>query len=125
MGYITLSIKRNNEIKPYIVVDAEYLQEVWIAEAYPDNSTKIIKQFKCKKFKNCLPELTNCMVHLGEVVEITANDIEQRNVNRLRNILSHKIFEMQSHNSQPAINLWNRIQNTFVSPIVVYKLLSM
>jgi hypothetical protein len=126
MGYITLSIKRNDEVKSYIVVDAEYLNESWLAEARPDNTTKIIKQFKCKKFKNCFQELTDCMVHLGEVVELTANDVEPRNVNRLRNILSRKILEIQNHTSQHALTgLLKRIQHSFLAPIIDYRLLSL
>ena len=90
MSHINLSIKRNNQIKPYIVVNAEYLNEAWLAEAYDDNSTKIIKQFKCTKFKNCFKELSDCMVHLGEIIDVSGTEIEERNVNRLRNILIHR-----------------------------------
>lgn len=119
MGHINLSIKRDNEIKPYNIVSAEYINEAWIAETFEDNTTKIIKQFKCGKFKNCFPELAACMVHLGEVVELSSDDIEQRNVNRLRNILNHKYFDIP----QTIFSEWKWL-NALAIPIMHYRLLS-
>jgi hypothetical protein len=122
MGHIHLSIKHNNEIKPYIIVDAEYLHEAWIAEAYDDNTTKIIKQFRYKEFKNCFPEIINCVDHLGEVVNLTGTDIEERSVNRLRNILRHKAFYVHKSNYDRTVE-W--LQHILIAPIMDYKLLSL
>jgi len=88
MGHITLSIKRNDTIQPYIVVDADYLHEAWVAEAHDDNSTRIIKQFKCDKFKDCFGELRSVITDLGEVTDISANDMPDNGVNAFKKMLA-------------------------------------
>ena len=124
MSHINLTIKQNNEIKPYIVVSAEYLNEAWLAEAYGDNSTKIIKQFKCAKFKNCFKELSDCMVHLGEIIDVSGSEIEERSVNRLRNILIHRPTNGIKksgyfHNNISLIKqTWKWVQNSWSQAVV-------
>lgn len=90
MSHINLSIKQGETTKPYIIVNAEYLQEAWLAERREDDSTKIIKQFKCKEFKNCFPELTDCIVHMGEIVQLTSSEVDTRSVNRFNNLVTRK-----------------------------------
>ncbi len=91
MGYINLSIKVRGQVRPYILFSAEYLNEAWLAEAYEDGTTHIVKQFKCSKFKRCFYDVYDYInSHLGEVVDLKANDVEDRYVTMLRNILINK-----------------------------------
>ena len=89
MGHIILKIRKGDTEKPYIVVDADYLQEAWVAEAYDNNKTKIIKQFHCKKFNNCFGDLKRCIRGLGEVTAISADGIQNNQIEQLKAILAN------------------------------------
>lgn len=129
MGFISLSVKKNNIVKPYIIVEADYLQEAWIAETFDDNKTRIIQQFKYKEFKNCFPELANCMVHLGEIVKITSDEIAENDMDNLLDVISKKVVgadpTLLEFVSSRITKLIGKIQCHFLQPIMDYRLLSL
>ncbi len=91
MGYINLSIKVRGQVKPYILFSADYLNEAWLAEAFEDGTTHIVKQFKCRKFHRCFYDVYDYIEsNLGEVTELTGNDVEPRYETMLRNILINR-----------------------------------
>ena len=119
MGHLTLKIRNNNTEKPYIVVDADYLHEVWVAEAFDENKTKIIKQFKCDNFRNCFKDLKSYIRGLGEVTDITADGIQDSQVEQLKKILAHNtdtqtVPENENHRSEFLFfntkKVWEKLQ---------------
>jgi len=102
MGYINLSIKRDGVTYTYVIFHAKYLNEAWLAEVQEDDTTKIVKQFKCRKFKNCFYDLARHINMLGQVEKLSATDIEPRFVKMLENILVNK-----SHHI-PQVNVFSR-----------------
>jgi hypothetical protein len=119
MGHITLSIRQNNRIQPYIIVDADYLHEAWVAEAHDDNSTKIIRQFKCEKFNDCFEELRSVITDLGEVTEISANDIPDTGVKAFKNMLAAPDKE-QPKNHHSISETFKKIQKLLTSPAMAH-----
>lgn len=89
MGYIRLNIQQDNQIKPFIIFSADYLNEAWVAESLHNGRTKIIKQFKCRKFQLCFNKLSDFIKRLGEVKEFNATGIEEHDITLLRQILTN------------------------------------
>jgi hypothetical protein len=92
MGYITLTMQQGQRIMPYIIFRAECLGEAWISEANDDGTTTILKQFKCKKFRKCFYELGWFIDGLGTLIALQGNDIKERDVEMLREILISKSY---------------------------------
>jgi hypothetical protein len=77
MGYTILSIRRNNSIRKYILFYADYLQEAWLSEVKDNETTKIVRQFKCKDTDD-FEELSANLARMGEIVNLASNEtIEQ------------------------------------------------
>jgi hypothetical protein len=87
MGHINLSIQQNQQTKWYILSNADFLGEAWLAEVRENDTTKIIKQFQCRKFENCFIELQRFIKKLGKVTRLSANEIKERDLQLLENIL--------------------------------------
>jgi hypothetical protein len=90
MGHINLQIRQNMMIKGYILSSAEYLEEAWLAEVHENGNTRIVRQFKCKEFRNCFEELKQFVNRLGEVKKLSCNGIKEQDVTQLENILLPK-----------------------------------
>jgi hypothetical protein len=77
MNYTTLSIRKNNRIRKYILFYADFLQEAWLSEVKENDTTKIVRQFKCKNTDD-LQDLTADLSRMGEIVNLTSDEtIEQ------------------------------------------------
>lgn len=119
MAHIHLSIQKNQSTKWYIISNAEYLEEAWLAEVYENGRTQIIKQFQCNKFPDCFRELQNCINKLGKVTQISGNDVNDRDLTMLTNILmqgSDGILPVNLPRSNIFFNhdfFWNWIKNDF------------
>ena len=73
MSYISLSIKKNNSNKKYILFYAEYLNEAWLSEVLPNDATRIVKQFSCKNIAD-VQKVAAFLSKSGEVLNLAAND---------------------------------------------------
>jgi len=97
MGHINLSIQQNAAIKTYMLSNAEYMGEAWLAEVKDDQSTKIIRQFKCKKFEDCFSELKLFLKGIGKVKKVTGTESHDK-AEMLENLL---IRRLQSDKTGP------------------------
>lgn len=114
MGHIHFSIQLNQETKWYIFSHAEYLQEAWLAEVNENDSTKIVKQFKCKKLQNCFRELKEFVGRLGVVKKITANEIQDYDLSQLEYLLLTPTDDRVLPVNEPKHrnrHFWNWLQN--------------
>jgi len=73
MGYTVLSIRRSNGIRKYILFYADYLQEAWLSEVRDNETTKIVKQFKCKSTDD-FHELSQDLSQMGEIINLASNE---------------------------------------------------
>lgn len=48
MSYLRISINTDLKKRKFILFYADYLQEAWLSEAFENDTTKILKQFRCK-----------------------------------------------------------------------------
>jgi len=87
MGHINLSIRQDQQTKWYILSNADFLGEAWLAEVREDDTTKIIKQFQCRKFENCFIDLQRFIKKLGKVTRLSASEMKERDVKLLENLL--------------------------------------
>jgi hypothetical protein len=77
MRYTTLTIRNHNYMRKFILFYADYLQEAWLSEVNKDDSTKIIKQFKCKDTDDFQVLLTT-LSRMGEIINLSSNQtVEQ------------------------------------------------
>ena len=87
MGHIHLTIQKNKNTKNYILSNADYLEEAWLAEVNENNTTRIVKQFRCKKFENCFLELKHYVKQLGNVTILSGSDIKDQELKLLERLL--------------------------------------
>lgn len=73
MGYTTLSIRKNNRIRKYILFYADYLQEAWLSEVKDNDTTKIIRQFRCKDTID-FELLTASLTGMGEIINLNSDE---------------------------------------------------
>ena len=74
MGYTTISIrKKNNSVRKYILFYADYLGEAWLSEVLDNDTTRIVKQFKCKSLLD-LNDLAAYISRNGEVINLSSNE---------------------------------------------------
>ena len=73
MGYTTLSIRKNNRIGKYILFYADYLQEAWLSEVLDNDTTKIVRQFRCKDTLD-FELLTASLSNMGEIINLNSNE---------------------------------------------------
>lgn len=92
MGYITLTVKKHNETKEYILFHADYLNEAWLAKVNDDDTTKIIKQFRCRKFEQCFHDAVHLISQLGEVTKISSSEIDELHISMFRYSLEKQPF---------------------------------
>jgi hypothetical protein len=119
MGYTTLSIKNNNTIGKYIIFYADYLNEAWLSEVMPDDTTKIVKQFICKN-ESDLDILCRYISRKGELINLTGSHSVGDYLAILENKLAEKTcksiipgFIKFAMTAMPYRMLWNRITHTF------------
>lgn len=114
MGHINLSIQQDQLTKWYILSSAEYLEEAWLAEVNENESTKIVKQFKCKKFKSCFRELRDFVAQLGEVKKISGSDIREQDMRQLEHLLfskSDRVLPINEPEKERKVHFWNWLKN--------------
>jgi hypothetical protein len=77
MGYTTLSLRKNNNVRKYILFYADYLNEAWLSEVMENDETKIIKQFKCKNYDD-LSNLVTFISKRGQVVNLASSETAEQ-----------------------------------------------
>jgi hypothetical protein len=84
---------------------ADYLNESWLAQVNQDDTTTILRQFKCKKFENCFHEVVAVLPHLGKVNKISLNEVDESH-----GLVLQKAIEQKSHSipSSSDIATFNR-----------------
>ena len=90
MSYITIKIRKQDQERDYLLFYAEYLNEAWLAIINHDDTTKIIRQFKCKEFEDCFDEAAELINRLGAVVKLTANEAGEMYLTKLQNAIYDK-----------------------------------
>lgn len=115
MGHINLQIRQNRAIKGYVLSNAEYLEEAWLAEVHDNGNTRIIRQFKCKEFRSCFEELRDFVKRLGEVKKLSFSGIKEQDVQHLQTLLLPKSDGILPVNESKNINTpdcyWNWLQH--------------
>lgn len=48
MNYLRIAVDAKSTNRKFILFYADYLQEAWLSEVFDNDTTKIIKQFRCK-----------------------------------------------------------------------------
>jgi len=94
MGYTTLSIRKNNTVKKYILFYADYLNEAWLSEVLENDTTRIIKQFKCKSLAD-LNDLADYISRSGEIINLTSNETAEVRLKILERQLKRKQIPLQ------------------------------
>jgi len=111
MGYITLTISKGEITQDYILFHAEYLNESWLAEVNQDESTTILRQFKCKKFENCFDEAVSVILHLGEVKKISVNEVDEHYGELLQKAIRIRSHAIPSSDNLAVFNMAFTKQN--------------
>lgn len=93
MGYTTLSIRRKNTVRKYILFYADYLDEAWLSEVRDDGSTRIVKQFKCKSLFD-LNDLARYISRNGDIVKLSTEENAEVYLKILEKQLTKKPFEL-------------------------------
>jgi hypothetical protein len=86
MGYTTLSLRKNNNVRKYILFYADYLNEAWLSEVMENDETKIIKQFKCKNHDD-LSNLVAFISKRGKVVNLASSETAEQVLKLVENRL--------------------------------------
>ena len=119
MAHIHLKIQQDQNTKWYILSNAEYLGEAWLAEVYENDTTRIVKQFQCSKFQNCFRELHQVVRKIGKVTQVSGNDVNDSDLTLLKNILMKNSDNILPANLPRPSNFlnhdffWNWIKNDF------------
>jgi hypothetical protein len=86
MGYTILSLRKNNNVRKYILFYADYLNEAWLSEVMENDETKIIKQFKCKNYDD-LSNLVAFISKRGKVVNLASSETAEQVLKLVENRL--------------------------------------
>jgi hypothetical protein len=108
MGYTSLSIRKNNSVRKYILFYADYLNEAWLSEVLENETTKIIKQFRCKSM-NDLTLLTQYISSKGEVVNLKSGEGNEQPLRIIETRLSQKSKSILRPIGLTFRMIWNRI----------------
>ncbi len=113
MGQINLAIQQGEHKGWYVLSDASYMGEAWLARIDEFDSTKIIRQFRCKQFRDCFRELKIFVDTLGDVKKMSATGVAPADVALLEDILVGKSDGILPINDPTAGNslFWNWLQN--------------
>ncbi len=82
MGYTILKIRRNNKIRKYILFYADYLQEAWLSEVRDNETTKIVRQFRCKDTDD-LHQLSSDLSRMGEIINLASDETLEQHLSLL------------------------------------------
>ena len=107
MSHINLSIQQGQNKARYILSNADYMGEAWLAKVNEDNTTKIIRLFRCSQFRDCFRDLKMFVDRLGEVKQLSASCVADGDRNLLENIL------LKNDGILPVNNSPNRDLNLF------------
>jgi hypothetical protein len=114
MGYTRLSLLKNDNVRKYILFYADYLNEAWLSEVLEDDTTKIIKQFKCKNLHD-VDALAEYISKRGDVVKLTSGETTEEYLQILENRLVEKPKRIYSRTPQLRLAfasyrlMWNRL----------------
>lgn len=97
MNYLRIAINANSKNRKFILFYADYLQEAWLSEVFENDTTKIIKQFRCKNTKDVekvaayISRSGTIVNLLNESTENCLQILEQRLANPISHAPLHKI----------------------------------
>ena len=113
MGYTILSIRKNNRVRKYILFYADYLNEAWLSEVLEDDTTKIVKQFRCKSTDD-LHELSANLSRMGEIVNLSSDQTIEQHLS---------ILDMKLEKPQPSkiVELLNTTADRIYSRISAFR----
>lgn len=116
MGYTRLSIQKNDKIRKYILFYADYLNEAWLSEVIENDTSKIIKQFKCKNLGD-LDELASYISKRGQIINLASNETAEDYLRILETKLANKpavlsIIPDLGFTLTPYRMMWNRVADT-------------
>jgi hypothetical protein len=114
MGHINLAIQQDQHKGWYILSDASYMGEAWLARVDENDSTKIIRQFRCKNFKDCFRDLKVFIDTLGEVKKMSAVGVKESDAALLEDILlgsSDGILPVNDPKANETGLFWDWLQN--------------
>lgn len=103
MNYLRIAVNANSKDRKFILFYADYLQEAWLSEVLENDTTKILKQFRCKN-TNDLTKVAAYISKSGTVINLSNESTE--------NCL--KILEQKLNNPEtsPAFS-FNKIAQTY------------
>jgi hypothetical protein len=87
MGYISIFINKNNNNRKYILFYAEYLQEAWLSEVLENDTTRILKQFRCKNVGD-VEKVASYLSKSGNILNLAANDTSDKRLMKLEHKLN-------------------------------------
>lgn len=87
MGYISIFVNKNNSNRKYILFYAEYLQEAWLSEVLENDTTRIVKQFRCKNVGD-VEKVATYLSKSGHILNLAVNDATDKRLMKLEHKLN-------------------------------------
>ena len=75
MNYLRIAINANSKDRKFILFYADYLQEAWLSEVLENDTTKILKQFRCKNDKD-VDKVAAYISKSGSVINLSTESTE-------------------------------------------------
>lgn len=85
MNYLRIAVDANSKNRKFILFYADYLQEAWLSEVFENDTTKILKQFRCKSTRD-VEKVAAYIAKSGKIVNLLNESAE----NSLK-ILEHRL----------------------------------
>ena len=75
MNYLRIAINANSTDRKFILFYADYLQEAWLSEVLENDTTKILKQFRCKT-ENDVAKVAAYISKSGTVINLSTESTQ-------------------------------------------------